>query len=103
MHPVVRFARTAVSRQHRALAAARIADGAGAFLVFAQQNRQPVPQLCIVRRRIDGDADLAQESRVKDALMGLTIGRDKTGTVDGEDDVLIEQVDVVDDLVIGAL
>ena len=46
---------------------------------------------------------MAQESRVKDALMGLTIGRDKTGTVDGEDDVLIEQIDVVDDLVIGAL
>ena len=62
-----------------------------------------MPQLCIVRRRIDGDADLAQESRVKDALMGLTIGRDKTGTVDGKDNILLQQVHIMDDLVIGTL
>ena len=35
--------------------------------------------------------------------MGLAVCRDKAGAVDGKDHILLQQVDVVDDLVIGAL
>ena len=35
--------------------------------------------------------------------MRLTIGRDKTGTVNGEDHILFQQVDVMNDLIVGTL
>ena len=60
-------------------------------------------ELCIVGGRIDRDAHLAEEGRVKNALMRLTVAGHKTGAVDGEDDVLPQQVHIVDDLVVGAL
>ena len=83
--------------------APRVADGARALERPLQQFMQPVRQLCIVGRRIDRHADLAQEGRVINALMGLTIGRNKTGAVDGKHDVLLQQVHVVDDLVVRPL
>lgn len=64
---------------------------------------QPVLQLLVIGGRIDRDADLAEEGCIIDALMGLAVCRDKAGAVDGKDHILLQQVDVVDDLVIGAL
>lgn len=44
-----------------------------------------------------------RNARVIDALMRLTIGRDKTGTVNAEDHILFQQVDVMNDLIVGTL
>lgn len=44
-----------------------------------------------------------RNARVIDTLMRLTIGRDKTGTVNGEDHILFQQVDVMNDLIVGTL
>ena len=46
------------------------------------------------------DSDiLTEEGRVKDSLMGLAVCRNKTGPVDGKDNILLQQVHIMDDLV----
>ena len=62
-----------------------------------------MPQLSIVGGRIDRDSYLTEEGRVEDSLMGLAVCRNKTGTVDGKDNILLQQVHIMDDLVIGTL
>ena len=62
-----------------------------------------MPQFGIVGGRIDRDPHLTEEGRVEDSLMGLAVCRNKTGTVDGKDNILLQQVHIMDDLVIGTL
>ena len=62
-----------------------------------------MPQFGIVRGRIDRDPHLTEEGRIEDSLMGLAVCRNKTGTVDGKDNILLQQVHIMDDLVIGTL
>ena len=103
METVVLLAGTAVLCQHGAFPAAGVTDGPGTLHFFVQQDGQPVPQFCIVGGRIDRHSYLAEEGRVKDALMGLAVCRNEPGTVDGKHHVLPQQVHIVDDLIIGAL
>ena len=99
---VVLPARAAVSGQDLALAATGVADGPRPLHLMPQQNRQPVPQLLIIRGRIDGHSDLTEEGRVVDALVRLTVSGDETCTVHREDDIFMQKVDVMDDLVVGS-
>ena len=92
-----------ILRQFCTLAAAGVADGSRAGDRVLQQIVQPVLQFLVIGGCIDRDADLAEEGCIIDALMGLAVCRDKAGAVDGKDHILLQQVDVVDDLVIGAL
>lgn len=80
-----------------------VADGSRAGDRVLQQIVQPVLQFLVIGGCIDRDADLAEEGCIIDALMGLAVCRDKAGAVDGKDHILLQQVDIVDDLVIGAL
>ena len=65
--------------------------------------RQPVFQLRIVGGGEYGDADLAEESRVVDTLVGLAVARDKARTVNAKQHVQVHQADIVDNLVVGTL
>ena len=64
---------------------------------------QPIGQLRIIGRCIERHTDLAQESRVVNALMRFSVCRNKTRAVNGEHDVLLQQVHIVQDLIVRAL
>ena len=85
------------------LAATGVTDGPWAGDCILQQIVQPVLQLLVVGGCIDRDTHLAEECCIVDALMGLAVCENKTCTVDGKDHILLQQIDVMDDLVIGAL
>lgn len=99
---IKQVARAAKSRQGFFLIAAGVADGAGTGHIL-DKVRQPVFQLRIVGGGEYGDADLAEESRVVDTLVGLAVARDKARTVNAKQHVQVHQADIVDNLVVGTL
>ena len=69
----------------------------------AQQLLQPVGQFLIIGRCIQRDIDLTQKSRVIDSLMGLAVPGNKACAVDRKHHIFLQQIDIVNDLIIGAL
>ena len=93
----------AILRQTGIFPTPRITDRTGASAAVLQQLVQPIGQLRIIGRCIERHTDLAQESRVVNALMRFSVCRNKTRAVNGEHDVLLQQVHIVQDLIVRAL
>ena len=96
---IIVLSAAAILRQTGIFPTPRITDRTGASAAVLQQLVQPIGQLRIIGRCIERHTDLAQESRVVNALMRFSVCRNKTRAVNGEHDVLLQQIHIVQDLI----